>query len=85
MNRLEHNIRRFFWAELLGNTSFLAPVLSLFYLHRGLEYPDLFGLMIIWVVVVFLTEVPTGALADRYGPRWSFLMGTCLRLISVIL
>ncbi len=85
MMRLEKNITLFFWIELLGNTSFLAPVLSLFYLHRGLHYYDLFGLMIVWVITVFFLEVPTGAFADRYGPKWSFLVGNILRTLSISL
>ena len=83
MNRRERNIILYFWVELLGNTSFLAPVLSLFYLHRGLQYSDLFGLMIIWVITVFFSEVPTGAFSDKYGPKWSFLVGNLFRILSI--
>jgi hypothetical protein len=72
---VEKNLKLFFWSEFFGGISFLTPVMTLFYLHRGLGYGDLFGLLIIWVVTVFFMEVPTGAFADRFGSKISFIVG----------
>jgi len=79
---VQDNPRIYFWANLFGNASFITPVLSLFYLHRGLVYSDFFVMLILIVIAMFLFEVPTGAFADRYGHKASFIAG---ELVGVVL
>jgi len=81
-SNLQNNVKIYFWAELFGGISFLTPVMSFFCLSRGLVYTDIFILMLIWVITVFVFEVPTGAFADHHGPKISFLVGHTLFLLA---
>lgn len=80
-----NNPRIYFWANLLGSVSFIVPVSSLFFLHRGLVYSDFFVILISIVVSMFIFEVPTGAFADRYGHKASFITGELIRVIVTVL
>jgi MFS family permease len=82
---IQDNPRIYFWANLSGNASFITPVLSLFYLHRGLIYSDFFVMLILIVVAMFLFEVPTGVFADRYGHKASFIAGALISFLLTIL
>ncbi|MBI4140619.1 MFS transporter [Candidatus Woesearchaeota archaeon] len=79
------NPKIYFWAHLFGSVSFIAPVTSLFYLHRGLVYSDFFIMLIGIVVSMFVFEVPTGAFADRYGHKASFIVGELIKVLTTIL
>ena len=85
MISIHNNPKIYFWAKLLGSISLLTPVMSLFYLHRGLVYSDFFILLLIIFITMFLFEVPTGAFADKYGPKASMIFGQSLAIISAIL
>lgn len=85
MQSIQRNIKVFFWAEFFGSISFITPVITLFYLHRGLEYPDLFIMMLIWVITTFFLEVPTGTFGDKYGPKAAFITGHLIKIISILL
>ncbi len=72
---VETNTAKFFWITLFQNFSFLAPVLTLFYLQRGLSYSQIFILYIVIVVSMFLSEIPTGVLGDKFGRKTSIVCG----------
>ncbi len=80
-----NNPRIYFWANLLGSVSFIVPVSSLFFLHRGLVYSDFFVILISIVVSMFIFEVPTGAFADKYGHKMSFITGELIRVLVTVL
>ncbi|GAA0330161.1 MFS transporter [Bacillus carboniphilus] len=78
-----HNIRIMFWVSFFGTINFIAPVLTLFYLGRGLEAIHILWLQIFWSGAVLLGEVPGGVVADRYGAKTSFLIGVIIKIISI--
>lgn len=80
-----HNIRVMFWVHFFGGISFLAPVLTLFYSARGLSASEILIVLMFWSGAVLLGEVPTGVYADRFGAKVSFLTGTILKIVSVLL
>lgn len=82
--KVSNNPKIYFWANLIGNISFLAPVMTLFYFHRGLGFPDIFNILIIIVATMFLFEVPTGVFADKYGSRASLIFGQILTVLISI-
>lgn len=48
-----------------------------FYLHRvGLDYTRMFILEAVFSFCVFLFEIPTGVVADRFGRKLSLFLGT---------
>ncbi|HET7577765.1 MAG TPA: MFS transporter, partial [Bacillales bacterium] len=78
----EHNAKVLFWATFFGRVSFLEPVLVLFYFERGLDAANIFVLLLCFSVSVLVFEVPTGAFADRFGPKASFLIGSAINVIA---
>ncbi|MFI8687329.1 MFS transporter [Rossellomorea sp. NPDC077527] len=80
-----HNIRMLFWISFFGTISFLQPVLTLFYFERGLTSSDILIVLMFWSGAVLLGEVPTGIFADRYGAKYSFLLGSFLKFLSIVL
>ncbi|MCA1058596.1 MFS transporter [Rossellomorea aquimaris] len=79
-----HNIRMLFWISFFGTISFLQPVLTLFYFERGLTSSDILIVLMFWSGAVLLGEVPTGIFADRYGAKYSFLLGSFLKFLSIV-
>ncbi len=69
------NPKRYFWITLVQSANFLAPVITLFYLHRGLDYFQIFTLYAVLTLSMFAFEVPTGILGDKFGRKTSILMG----------
>lgn len=84
MTLAQRNIRSLFWARLFGSVTFLEPVLVLFYLHRGISEQQIFFALLSFSLTMLVAEVPTGAFADRYGPKASFLVGGLLQLLSTV-
>ncbi|WP_171050789.1 MFS transporter [Bacillus sp. BHET2] len=80
-----HNIRMLFWISFFGTISFLQPVLTLFYFERGLTSSDILIVLMFWSGAVLLGEVPTGIFADRFGAKNSFLFGSLLKFVSIVL
>src|SRR6266566_1701062 len=58
---------------------FLAPVYPLFLLSRGLDLLQINLILAIYLITVFVFEVPTGALADTAGRRFCFVLGCATR------
>ena len=70
-----NNADKYFWITLLQNCSFLSPVMTLFYIHRGLQFSDMFIILLAIVVSMFVFEIPTGILGDKYGRKNSIVIG----------
>jgi len=75
------NPRKYFWFTLLNSSSFMAPVITLFYFSRGLDYQQIFMLLLAIVVAMFLSEVPTGIIGDKYGRKTSIIIGQVLGIV----
>jgi MFS family permease len=80
-----HNIRIMFWISFFGTINFIAPVLTLFYLERGLEPTHILWLQLFWSGAVLVGEVPGGVVADRFGYKASFFIGVVIKIISIVL
>ncbi|OZM56304.1 MFS transporter [Lottiidibacillus patelloidae] len=78
-----HNIKLLFWANIFGTVSFLQPVLTLFYIERGLSETNILFVMIFWSAGVLLGEVPTGIFADKFGAKVSFITGATVKFFSI--
>ncbi|WP_134684519.1 MFS transporter [Brevibacillus migulae] len=78
------NIRILFWTSLFGSINFLEPIMTLFYFQRGLSASEVFWVTLAWCATVLLFEVPTGAFADRFGPKASFLVGAGIGLLNKV-
>jgi MFS family permease len=63
---------------------FLFGVYPLFLRSRGLDQLQINSVMAVYFVVIFLTDIPTGAFADAIGRRNSFVLGCALRVIGFV-
>jgi len=61
---------------------FIAPVYPLFLLHCGLDLFQINVVLATYLITVFVLEIPTGAFADRYGRRRSFLVSCWIRAFA---
>jgi MFS family permease len=61
---------------------FIAPVYPLFLLRCGLDLFQINVVLAVYLVTVFALEIPTGAFADRYGRRRSFLVACWVRALA---
>src|SRR5579871_5897252 len=88
MNRAEINgaalrdITRRYYAMWWGYAfagGFLYGIYPLFLRSRGLDQFEINSVLACYFVVMFLTDVPTGAFADAMGRRRSFVLGCATR------
>src|SRR5206468_10521485 len=79
MNDLARQIQRAYLTLLLGNTlaaSFIWGINTLFLLDAGLSNLEAFAANAFFTVGMVAFEVPTGVVADTWGRRVSYLLGT---------
>lgn len=79
MNAAARKIQRVYLTLTLGNTlaaSFIWGINTLFLLDAGLSNLEAFAANAFFTVGMVLFEVPTGVVADSWGRRVSFLLGT---------
>ncbi len=80
-------IRRYYtvWGMYSFAGGFLFGVYPIFLRARGLTQLQINSVLAVFFVVLFLTDVPTGAFADLLGRRKSFVLGTSLRVCAFLL
>jgi MFS family permease len=79
MNPLARRIQRTYLTLLLGNTlaaSFIWGINTLFLLDAGLSNLEAFAANGFFTAGMVIFEVPTGVVADTWGRRASYLLGT---------
>lgn len=65
-----------YWAGLIFSATRLLPssFSFIYLLGQGLSIADVSNARLIQLIALLLLEVPSGVLADRFGPRWSLLV-----------
>jgi MFS family permease len=63
------NVRLFLAFRLLFNCRFYYPIFTILFLDLGLSLGEFATLNVVWALTIVLLEVPSGALADRFGRR----------------
>ena len=76
----ERNVKRFIAFRTLFNSRFYYPVLAVLFLDLGVSASEYALLNVVWAVVIVLAEVPSGALADRFGRR-PMVVGAALLMV----
>jgi MFS family permease len=79
MNPLARRIQRVYLTLLLGNTlaaSFIWGINTLFLLDAGLSNLEAFAANAFFTAGMVVFEIPTGIVADTWGRRVSYLLGT---------
>ncbi len=81
MKRTEHTYY-LVYAMYCASWSFLTPVYTLFLLHRGLDLFEVNVVFAVYLITAFVFEVPTGAVADVFGRKASFVLSCVLRSVA---
>jgi len=82
---MEKNIRRFYWYRLTKFSLFHIAILVLFYQERGLSFSQIMILQSVYYFAKVLSEVPTGAWADRVGRKKSLIFGSFFHSLAYLL
>ena len=79
-------MRRYYAVQLSYSLAggFLFGVYPIFLHSRGLDQFQINSVLATYFVVLFLTDVPTGAFADALGRRPSFVLGAGLRVAAFV-
>ena len=88
MNPEARKVQRIYLTLTLGNTlaaSFIWGINTLFLLDAGLSNLEAFAANAFFTAGMVLFEVPTGVVADGWGRRVSFLLGTATLAVSTLL
>jgi MFS family permease len=88
MNPLAKKIQNIYLALLLGNTlaaSFIWGINTLFLLDAGLNNFEAFLANAFYTLGMVVFEIPTGVIADTWGRRASYLLGTVTLAASTVL
>lgn len=84
---IQNIIHRYYtvWGIYSFAGGFLFGVYPIFLHSRGLSQLQINSVLATFFVVLFLTDVPTGAFADLLGRRRSYVLGATLRVCAFIL
>lgn len=75
-SKFEQNIRRFYWFAFFFNFQPWIPIWVLYLIEeRGLSLAQVAAMEAVFQGVIVVAEMPTGAIADRWGRRTSMLLG----------
>jgi MFS family permease len=88
MNEQARRIQRIYLVLLLGNTlaaSFIWGINTLFLLDAGLSNLEAFAANAFFTAGMVVFEVPTGVVADTWGRRLSYLLGTLTLAVTTFL
>jgi MFS family permease len=73
---MDKNIIKFYWYRLTKFALFHVAILVIFYQQRGLSFSQIMILQSVYYFAKVLSEVPTGAWADRVGRKKSLIIGS---------
>jgi len=81
---LDRNLRLFVWFRVLFNARFYYPVFAILFFDFGLS-PLQFYLLngVVWTMASILLEVPSGALADRFGRKSLLVTSAVLMMVEM--
>jgi MFS family permease len=82
INRLEKNIPLFYLYQLFNSFILDRGIWVLYLGSHGFSLTDIGIIEALYHAVIFLFEVPTGYIADRYGKRVSLMLSHALGIIT---
>ena len=82
--RLARDLQLFHFYRLLSTSYLFLPVLITFFVSRGLDFTHIALLNSVYALTAIVFEVPTGALADRFGRCRAMMLGSLLMAIGCV-
>lgn len=77
------NIKKYIMYAIFSDLLILGPILTIFFLAKGLNFTQIFTIGAVNSLFVVLFEVPTGAIADKYSRKLSIIIGCIMWIISL--
>lgn len=78
------NIRLMKLVSLFSGMSFFTPVLSLYFLSRGVSLGTIIFAQAAYSILIILAEVPTGVIADKFGHKTSVVLGMVCNVLAYL-
>jgi MFS family permease len=78
------NIAALHAIAFFGALYFYHPIATLYYQGRGLDFVQINSLWAVVVIIMAVSEVPSGILADRIGRKWAIVLALALQLSGEI-
>jgi predicted MFS family arabinose efflux permease len=82
--RLTRDLQLFHVYRLLSTSFLFLPVLIIFFHSRGMDFLHITLLNSVYALTAIIFEVPTGALADRFGRCRAMMLGALLAAIGCV-
>ncbi|MEM9623955.1 MAG: MFS transporter [Pseudomonadota bacterium] len=81
-DRLSRNVNRTLWVGFFQVFLVILPVAVPFFQSKGLSMQEVFSLQALFGLVVLLTEVPSGYLADLLGRKNTLVVGAVIAALG---
>lgn len=81
--RLHANIWKLYALKALRGFMLMMPIMVLFLQQNGLSMFEVFVSQAVFSIVAIVLEVPSGYFADRYGMRYSLIIGAAAAWLGV--
>lgn len=85
MKNIRIFLRIFYAHRFFRDFILIYPVYMLLFESKGLSVFEITMLLIIWSIPVFLLEIPSGILADRWSRKRMIVIGTSFKLVTLVL
>ena len=83
--QLRHNIHMYFGYSTFSNLLILGPILTLYYLEKGLSFTQIMLISAVSAIGTVIFEVPTGMIADRLGRKYSLMLNSVFWAITCLI
>ena len=84
MTEHTRQLRKFGWYGLLKNLKWFEPYLLLFLLEQQLSFVQIGILFAIRETTIYLFEIPSGVIADRYGKKKELILSFAFYIVSFV-
>ncbi len=81
----DRNWRRFVLFRVLFNSRFYYPVLAVMFLDLGLSATEYTLLNFAWALAIVFTDLPAGAMADRFGRKPLVVAAAAFMVLEMVL
>lgn len=81
-NNFKLDLLKFYAYMAFSNLLFFIPIDVLFFQERGLDLTQVFTIQAVFSLGIFLFEIPTGVIADRFGRKNSLLLGILAWIVA---
>lgn len=81
---ISSNIWKLYVIQALTQALFVIPIIVLFWQSHGLTLAEIMILQAAFALTVFILEIPTGYLADRWGRRNTLVLGCAFGFAAYI-